>query len=644
MIFGNSLQARFIVPVSTFIVVLVLGGALFFAAQENRRIGEEMAIDANDHSASAQQILGVTDTLVGAQTQAAMRLLIERGQALGPATLGDKVKVKDREVANLLLGGRPQANVYDLVDGVVKVVGGTATLFVRDGDDFVRISTNVKRDDQRAIGTVLDPKGRAIAAIREGKAFYGVVDILGNPFLTGYEPIRDSQGKTIGIWYVGYKIDMAALQQAVEKTRLLDSGFLAILDNHGKVRFRSAHASDEQITKVLADDSGWFVKRSTFPAWQFEVVTAYPAAEVEQISRQRMLAIISVGVLACIVLIAMMFVMLRRMVLLPLGGEPTEAAAAAGRIAAGDLATPIPRRYGGDDTLLAAMSRMQGSLVEIVRHIHQGAADLNAASENLATMADNVSRGVSQQNDATAAIAATLEEITVSIRHVSDSAAVVNAKAGDAGTLAEAGNQTVAAAVGEMQRSAESVNQSATRVERLGEGSRQITAIVNVIKEIADQTNLLALNAAIEAARAGEQGRGFAVVADEVRKLAERTAASTQEITGMIAEIQSTTGAVIDGIEDGAGRVNASVDRAVEAGTSMARIHSATSAVVEAVGEISNALREQSAASEVIARNVEQVAIMNEENTVSVRSVVDDAHRLQALAARLKESVGSFRV
>ena len=642
--FKNNIQARFIVPVSAFVIFVVLGGALIFSSIENRRIAAGVTTETQQKVQEVMQILGVTDTLIMAQTQGAMRLLIERGGALGAASLGAAVQVKDKNVPDLLLGGKAQANHYDLVDGVVKVAGGTATLFVKQGDDFVRVSTNVKRDNERAIGTVLDPKGKAIAAIREGKAFYGQVDILGNPFLTGYEPIRNAQGEVIGIWYVGYKVDMAVLKTLVDKSRLLQSGFVAIMDDKGKLRFRSGHVSDEQVATLVKDNAGWELVRQEFATWGFSVLGAYPRAEAEQISRERMLTIIVVGVLACFVLIVLLTVMLRKMVLAPLGGEPTAASDAASRIAAGDLTVPITVAPGDERSMMAAISKMQEGLRKIVSSIHEGAAALNTASGNLVTVSDRVSAGVSHQNDATSAIAATLEQVTVSIRHVSDSAGTAHTMAKSAGDLASEGNAIVGKAVEEMHLSADAVNQSAMMIDKLGEGSKQITAIVNVIKEIADQTNLLALNAAIEAARAGESGRGFAVVADEVRKLAERTATSTHEISQMIGEIQNSTSQAISGIEDGASRVNGSVSKAVEAGQSMDHINAATLQVVAAVDEISLALREQSAASDVIARNLEQVANMNEENTAAVREVVADAQRLQALAADLKQAVGGFRV
>ncbi|MEI7431113.1 MAG: methyl-accepting chemotaxis protein, partial [Betaproteobacteria bacterium] len=540
--------------------------------------------------------------------------------------------------------GKGQANHFELVDGVTRVAGGTATLFVKSGTEFIRISTNVKRDNERAIGTALDPNGKAIAAIRDGKAFYGEVDILGSPYLTGYEPIRNSQGEVIGIWYVGYKVDMAVLADLIDKSRILQSGFMAILDSKGKIRFRSGHVTDEQVEKLIKDSAGWELTRHEYTTWGFGVIAAYPRTEAEQMSRDRMLTIIVSGVTACLVLIALLIVMLRRMVLRPLGGEPSVATEAAKRIAAGDLTVSIPVAQGGEQSMMAAISTMQDGLRRIVSSIHHGAAALNTASENLVNMSDRVSAGVSHQNDATSAIASTLEQVTVSIRHVSDSATTAHQMAKSAGDLASEGSAIVIESVDEMKRSADSVNQSALTIDKLGEDSKQITTIVNVIKEIADQTNLLALNAAIEAARAGESGRGFAVVADEVRKLAERTATSTSEISKMIGEIQQSTTAAITGIEDGATRVNDSVDKALKAGISMEQINDATLQVVAAVDEISLALQEQAAASDLIARNVEQVANMNEENTSAVREVVADAHQLQDLATKLTQAVSGFRV
>ena len=140
-----------------------------------------------------------------AKVKASMALLKGEAQKLGPAKLEGTDKVADKDVPALYLGTTKVNNNFTVVDAVVKEMGGTATLFVKSGDDFVRVSTNVKKDDgSRAIGTILDPEGKAIIAIRGNEAFYGEVTILGKPYLTGYETMRDEAKNVIGIYYVGY--------------------------------------------------------------------------------------------------------------------------------------------------------------------------------------------------------------------------------------------------------------------------------------------------------------------------------------------------------------------------------------------------------------------------------------------------------
>ena len=134
-----------------------------------------------------------------------MAALIAKTEKLGAPKLEGKESVSGKEVPGLYFGKTKMTNVFDVVDEVVKENGGTATLFVKAGDDYVRVATNMKKDDgQRAIGTILDPKGPVIAKIKKGEAFYGEADILGKPYVTDYEPIRDASKNTIGIFFVGY--------------------------------------------------------------------------------------------------------------------------------------------------------------------------------------------------------------------------------------------------------------------------------------------------------------------------------------------------------------------------------------------------------------------------------------------------------
>jgi hypothetical protein len=137
--------------------------------------------------------------------QAAMQLLKSKAEKLGAPSVNGEEAVAGKNVPALHLGSTKINSNFNLVDEVQNEAGGTATIFVKSGDEFVRVATNVKKDDgSRAIGTILDPKGKAIAAIAKGESYFGEADILGNPYVTGYEPIRDASSNIIGIYYVGY--------------------------------------------------------------------------------------------------------------------------------------------------------------------------------------------------------------------------------------------------------------------------------------------------------------------------------------------------------------------------------------------------------------------------------------------------------
>jgi methyl-accepting chemotaxis protein len=191
---------------------------------------------------------------------------------------------------------------------------------------------------------------------------------------------------------------------------------------------------------------------------------------------------------------------------------------------------------------------------------------------------------------------------------------------------------------------ATAVNEAAGTIRELENYSNEISAIINVIREVADQTNLLALNAAIEAARAGEQGRGFAVVADEVRKLAERTTESTHTIANVIEKVQAGARRAAQEMENGVARVNGGVELAHQAGHSITGIQVGAERVAVAVDDIGSALDEQATAGQEIARGVERIAGMAEENSASVRQTSAAAERLHDLAGELERSVARFRV
>ena len=327
-----------------------------------------------------------------------------------------------------------------------------------------------------------------------------------------------------------------------------------------------------------------------------------------------------------------------------LGGEPAYAAEVTRRIAAGDLTTVIEARPGDDSSLLVAMKQMRESLHDAISQILAAAKQVADDATKMNIASDQVTAGSDKQSEATSSMAAAMEEMAVSIQHVASSADDAHNMATEAGTLSSAGEGVVKNAVLEINKIADSFRHSSELISSLSEQSNKISTIVNVIKEIADQTNLLALNAAIEAARAGEQGRGFAVVADEVRKLAERTTSSTLEISEMIHAIQSGAQDAMQSMTEGGTQVGRGVGMAAKAGDSITHIEASSRNVLASVTEISSALQEQSSTSNLIAQNVEKIAQMTEENGATIKNVKLAADRLEQLSGKLKSLVARFRV
>ena len=327
-----------------------------------------------------------------------------------------------------------------------------------------------------------------------------------------------------------------------------------------------------------------------------------------------------------------------------IGGEPEFAAQIAHRIAIGDLSTTIPVAPNDTSSLLASMRKMQDGLRELIEQIAVATVQLAGSAQQLSVSSHQVREATNQQTDAASTVAATVEEMAVSIEHISDNTADVNRSAIESKQMAEEGEHFAQNTIGEMKKIVENVNQSSTFMRTLDEQSHKIADIVNVIKEIADQTNLLALNAAIEAARAGEQGRGFAVVADEVRKLAERTKLSTEDIASMITAIRNGTSLAVESMAQGTVMVNGGMELVGNTGNSMATIYGSTDKVLAAIDDISTSLREQSNANSEIAKSVENIARMSESNYAAVCNVVSSAEQLQMLSEALRKSATRFRI
>ncbi|HXE37497.1 MAG TPA: methyl-accepting chemotaxis protein [Azonexus sp.] len=363
--------------------------------------------------------------------------------------------------------------------------------------------------------------------------------------------------------------------------------------------------------------------------------------EFDAIGKTAIRTVLLVAVLSAIALGIFSFITIRA-IILPLN----EAQRVTASIAAGDLSQAVQLNNRSDEfgQMLNSCEKMRSSLREIAQALQDGANDIASTSTQLAATTTQIAKSTETQSQEASSMAASVEELSVSITHMSDRAEDVRGAATDSGKIAEQGVQAVTRMMDENDRTAHNIEDAATQIRNLGALSDRISTIVKVIREVAEQTNLLALNAAIEAARAGEQGRGFAVVADEVRKLAERTGKSTSDITAVIDDVQRATLAAVETMEKAVTAERNSMDLSHDVSDSITKIRDESSRVVSAVADITGALREQGTASTDIARRVEMVSQMGEENCAAVEETAVAASSLENLAARLKIAAGRFRL
>jgi methyl-accepting chemotaxis protein len=566
-------------------------------------------------------------------------------------------------------------NQFALVDHFSKTTGGVATLFVRQGDEFYRVTTSLRNPaGERVIGTPLGSKHPAYAAVLAGKSYVGPAALFGRNYMSAYLPLLDSEGKVVGISFIGmdFTDSLKNLKARILAQKVGETGYPFVIDAVKEPGLAIIHpASEGKNILDVQDKNGVAVVRrlieiksgelrywwqnaamgetaarekitvvAPFEKWGWIVATG---AYTEEFSRevtavQWQLTIVGISILL-VIAIAILWTT-HRWISKPLA----EAVAVTNRVAGGDLTQHI-RTTSSDEVglLLSALDAMSSQLRQMVSEIDAGIGGLANDAHRLSLASESVASSSGEQSSAATTMAATVEEMSSSMQQVALHAVACRTLAETSGRVSDTGIEVINRAVQGMSSIAQTVGHSSTAVARLGQESQQISHIVNVIREIAEQTNLLALNAAIEAARAGEAGRGFAVVADEVRKLAERTTQSTQEITRMVNSIQQGANHAVDSMQTGEKQVDEGVRLASEAGGRINDIKSGADEVSVAVVGISEALREQNMANQEIARNVELIAQQAEENYVQAKATADTAHGMEALSTQLRASIARFR-
>lgn len=639
-----SVKRKFLLSVLSIIVVMVILGTIVTSVSQTQQLKQEAQQLSALQAAEISQLLTVTDSLMMDRVKSGMQVLIKRGQGLGDPRRGSSTTVGDRSVPALYLGDEQQSNRYELVDELTSDMGGTATLFVYDGENYVRVSTNVKKAGQRATGTILNPKGAAFAAIESGEPFYGQVDILGSPYLTGYEPMRNATGDVVGIWYVGYSADLTFLEQSIAQSVIFEDGFTALLDDQERVRMHSSNQSSETVERILGgEDDGWTITHADFSPWGYKVVTAYSDDELTMMTTELTLTIAGM----IVVVGGLIILAISPLVTWVISRPMQRLIDAINNITQGegDLTVRLP--VGGKDEFGQVAEGFNALLAKVqntIKEVSNSSRELLVSAEAMVASAEQSSHYTEQQAGNTEQVASAMNQMLLSAQSVAEGAADADQSARGASEQAASGRASLQETITIIGELTQNTIECAEDVIELEAHSDAISGVLDVIHGIAEQTNLLALNAAIEAARAGEHGRGFAVVSDEVRSLANRTQNSITDIREQIERLQTGSRETARKMEANRTQSQEVSTKASESGEAVDAVAAAMSDIAARNTDIASAAEEQSRVCDEINVTLERIRGSAQDTSAQAEQARHASNNLIDLAKRLRQQLEAYRV
>ena len=593
------------------------------------------------------------------------------------------VAVGDKRVPLFTAGGTVLNLNTEIVDNFTSITKAVATVFVRADDDFVRVATSLKKEDgSRAIGTALDRSHPAYQGLLKGDEFTGKATLFGKDYMTKYLPVKDGQGKVIGVLFIGldFTDSLKALKDRIRNVKVGKTGYIYALDakegkEQGKLTIHPAKEGSSVldsedssgrkfIREILQQKSGiirypWINKEMGessprmkivafrhLKEWNWIIGVGSYLDEFNGVTRLVRNTVVVAALIVITLLLSMLLLLIRQWVTQPIQKlvRQTELYASGDFSSIAELSSHGEKPQDEVELLLQGVGQMAHSLRDTLSRVMSSAHEIGAAASQVNVAAERIASGADDIAGRTVTVATAGEEMSATSHDIAQNCLTAAQGAKGATLAAQNGTEVVQKTVAVMNQIAEKVQESARTVESLGARSDQIGEIIGTIEDIADQTNLLALNAAIEAARAGEQGRGFAVVADEVRALAERTTRATREIGEMIKAIQSETRGAVAAMEEGVQQVASGTSEAARSGEALTGIMEQINQVTMQINQIATAAEQQTSTTCDIAQSIHQVTAVLQATATGAHESATAASQLNGNALELQRLVGQFKL
>jgi methyl-accepting chemotaxis protein-2 (aspartate sensor receptor) len=574
---------------------------------------------------------------------------------------------------SMVKGIKPDNEVCDRFTSITD--GSVATIFEKKGEDFLRIATSLKKEDgTRAVGTTLDRNHPAYPLLLKGETYIGKATLFGKDYMTKYVPVKDGSGNVIGVYFIGYDItnNMKNFKERIRSIKVGKTGYVFVLDYNGtnivhpflegknSIYTKDANGK-EFIKEIIQNKEGviyynWQNPNEMFPRQKVAVYTHYPAWQWIIVSGSYIDEIITTDItkvrnfmwlinITGAILISLIILFVTQRSLKPI----SIIADKVNEVAKGDFSRiGFGKGYRNrkDEIGLIARSviKVEEFTQQLIKNIKNSVTTLNSVIGALESNIETVKSKTNEQTSQAHQIATAAEEMSQTITDIAKNAATASDIATESMNISLEGQGLSENAMKIVQSANRSTLELKKTINALNSRVEEIGDIVTVIKDIADQTNLLALNAAIEAARAGEQGRGFAVVADEVRKLAERTIKATDEIAGKITAVQTESHESIKSMEATSKEVAEALKALNEVKESLNKIAESSQKVKDQITQIATATDEQSSASDEVARSAERSSILAQEVKNSTETVIQEVENLNSVIKQLNGAIINVKV